>query len=87
MVALGDAEDARVVDRRRRFGNADNLDALDFEMTPGCVLAQLGGLAGQVAWYSEHYVQLGWKHWPSVLAWNISIGAVMARAQDVEKKT
>lgn len=70
--------------RQRGLGNADNLDALDFKMAPGCVLAQLGGLAGNAAWYSERYEQLRWKHWPSVLAWNFSIGAVMSSARGIE---
>ena len=64
--------------RRFRLGNADNLDALDFEMPPGCVLAQLGGLAGAAAWYSGRYESLRHKHWPSVLAWNLSIGRLLA---------
>ncbi len=68
---------------RRRYGSADCLDALDFAMPPGCVLAQLGGLAGQAAWYSEQYEQLRHKHWPSVLGWNIAIGAVMTSARGV----
>lgn len=83
MTDLNDDDDVRAV-RRRRFGNADTLDALDFEMPPGCVLAQLGGLAGDAAWYSERYEQLRWKHWPSVLAWNLAIGAVMSSARGVK---
>lgn len=62
----------------RRYGSADKLDALDFQMDPGCVLAQLGGLAGEAAWYSDRYEQLRWKHWPSVLAWNLAISSVMS---------
>ena len=69
--------------RRRRLGNADTLDSLDFEMPPGCVLAQLGGNAGAAAWYYGQYAHLRNKHWPSVLAWNLSIGAVMSSARGV----
>lgn len=76
---MGDVDDMR----RLRLGNADNLDALDFEMPPGCVLAQLGGFAGAAAWYSERYESLRYKHWPSVLAWNFAIGAVMTSARGV----
>jgi len=68
-------------DRRRRYGVADHLDSLDFEMPPGCVLAQLGGFAGDAAWYSEQWERLRWKHWPSVLAWNLALGAVMTAAR------
>lgn len=60
----------------------DYLDALDFTMPLGCVFAQLGGLAGQAAWYSERYERLRYKYWPSVLGWNISLGAVMASAKN-----
>jgi hypothetical protein len=68
------------VDDRRRIGHADMLDALDFEMPPGSVLAQLGGLAGAAAWYSEGYAHLRHKHWPSVLAWNIALTTLLAKA-------
>lgn len=70
----------------RRRCMADAMDALDFTMSPGCVLAQLGGLAGQAAWYSEQYDRLRHRHWPSVLGWNLAIGAVMTSARGLDAK-
>jgi hypothetical protein len=69
--------------RRRKLGSSDNLDALDFDMAPGCVLAQLGGLAGAAAWYTERFAPLRNKYWPSVLGWNLALGAVMTSARGV----
>ena len=74
---MTDTDDDLSVRRRVGLGNADTLDALDFEMSPGCVLAQLGGQAGAAAWYSGQYAHLRNKHWPSVLGWNLSIGALL----------
>lgn len=69
--------------RRQGYGNTDTLDDLDFEMPPGCVLAQLGGLAGVAAYYYDRYESLRRKHWPAVLAWNLAIGAVATSARRV----
>jgi len=63
----------------------NDLDSLDFEMSPGAVLAQLGGLAGHVAWYSEQYKYLGHKFWPSVLGWNLALACVLHNAKHKAK--